>query len=184
MNLSKNIKNLRISKKMTQEEVAQLLGTTSKSVSRWEQGITYPDITLLPLIANIFEVTVDELLGVESIKQDEYVKTLKKQGNEYAMNNDYESELLLWQEAYKKFPNNDEIKISLVSIMNTINIITNKLKYTDEIVKLSKNILEKSTDNLIRLKATNYLVQLYSQMDNKEMAELYAKKITRWFVTF
>lgn len=62
MNLSKNIKNLRISKKMTQEEVAQLLGTTSKSVSRWEQCITYPDITLLPLIANIFEVTVDELL--------------------------------------------------------------------------------------------------------------------------
>lgn len=177
MNLSKNIKNLRISKKMTQEEVAQLLGTTSKSVSRWEQGITYPDITLLPLIANIFEVTVDELLGVESIKQDEYVKALKKQGNEYAMNNDYESELLLWQEAYKKFPNNDEIKVSLVSIMNTINIITNKLKYTDEIVKLSENILEKSTDNLIRLKATNYLVQLYSQMDNKEMAELYAKKL-------
>ena len=78
---------------------------------------------------------------------------------------------------YKKFPNNDEIKISIVSIMNTINIITNKLKYTDEIVKLSENILEKSTDNLIRLKATNYLVQLYSQMDNKEMAELYAKKL-------
>lgn len=78
---------------------------------------------------------------------------------------------------YKKFPNNDEIKISLVSIMNTINIITNKLKYTDEIVKLSENILEKSTDNLIRLKATNYLVQLFSQMDNKEMAELYAKKL-------
>lgn len=78
---------------------------------------------------------------------------------------------------YKKFPNNDEIKISLVSIMNIINIITNKLKYTDEIVKLSENILEKSTDNLIRLKATNYLVQLYSQMDNKEMAELYAKKL-------
>lgn len=78
---------------------------------------------------------------------------------------------------YKKFPNNDEIKISLVSIMNIINIITNKLKYTDEIVKLSENILEKSTDNLIRLKATNYLVQLYSQMDKKEMAELYAKKL-------
>lgn len=51
MNLSKNIKNI---KKMTQEEVTQLLGTTSKLVSRWEQGITYPDITLLPLIANIF----------------------------------------------------------------------------------------------------------------------------------
>ena len=73
MDLGNNIKFYRTQKKMTQEELAELLGTTSKSISRWEQSLTYPDITLLPFIANIFEVTVDELLGVESIKQDEYV---------------------------------------------------------------------------------------------------------------
>lgn len=54
MNLGNNIKSLRTAKKMTQEELADLLGTTSKSVSRLEQSLTYPDISLLPFIANVF----------------------------------------------------------------------------------------------------------------------------------
>ena len=177
MDLGNNIKSLRTKMKMTQEELAELLGTTSKSVSRWEQSLTYPDISLLPFIANIFEVTVDELLGVESIKQDEYVNELKKQADQYAMNNDYENELKLWKEAYKKLPNNEEVKISLISVMNTINIITNEVKYSSEIVKLAESILDKSTNNIIRINATQCLVDLYSQMDNIEMAEHYCKQL-------
>ena len=177
MNLGNNIKSLRTKMKMTQEELAELLGTTSKSVSRWEQSLTYPDISLLPFIANIFEVTVDELLGVESIKQDEYVNELKKQADQYAMNNDYENELKLWKEAYKKLPNNEEVKISLISVMNTINIITNEIKYSTKIIKLAESILNKSTNNNIRINATQCLVDLYSQMDNVEMAEHYCKEL-------
>lgn len=177
MNLGNNIKSLRTQKRMTQEELAELLGTTSKSVSRWEQSLTYPDISLLPFIANIFEVTVDELLGVESIKQDEYVKELKKQADQYAMNNDYKNELKLWKEAYKNLPNNEEIKIYLINIMNTINIITNELKYSTEIIKLAESVLEKSTNNNIRINATQCLVDLYSQMENIEMAEHYCKQL-------
>lgn len=177
MNLGNNIKSLRTAKKMTQEELADLLGTTSKSVSRREQSLTYPDISLLPFIANVFEVTVDELLGVENIKQDEYVKELKKQADQYAMNNDYENELKLWQEAYKKLPNNDEVKVCLISIMNTINIVTNTIKYSNEIVKIAESILEKSTNNNIKINATQCLIDLYSQMDNIEMAEYYCKQL-------
>ena len=177
MNLGNNIKSLRTQKRMTQEELAELLGTTSKSVSRWEQSLTYPDISLLPFIANIFEVTVDELLGVESIKQDEYVKELKKQADQYAMNNDYKNELKLWKEAYKNLPNNEEIKIYLINIMNTINIITNELKYSTEIIKLAESVLEKSTNNNIRINATQCLVDLYSQMENIEMAVHYCKQL-------
>ena len=177
MNLGINIKSLRTQKKMTQDDLAELLGTTSKSVSRWEQSLTYPDITLLPFIANIFEVTVDELLGVESIKQDEFVKKLKKQADQYAMNNDYENELKLWKEAYKKLPNNEEVKIYLISVMNTINIITNELKYSTEIIKIAESVLEKSTNNNIRINATQCLVNLYSQMGNIDMAEHYCKQL-------
>lgn len=177
MDLGNNIKNLRTKKKMTQEGLAQVLGTTSKSVSRWEQNLTSPDITLLPSIANIFEVTVDELLGVKNIKQDEYVKELKKQADIYAINNDYESELKLWKEAYKNLPNNEEIKIHLISIMNTINIIKNEIKYSSEIIKPAEIILDKSTNNHIRIYATQILVDLYSQMNNIEMAEYYCKQL-------
>lgn len=177
MNLGKNIKSLRIQKGMTQEELAELLCTTSKSISRWEQDLTYPDITLLPFIANIFEITVDELLGVDTIKQDEYVKELKDKAYALARNNDYEGELLLWQKAYQQLPNNDEIKICLINIMNTINIIKNKVIYKNEIIKFAEGILTKSTNNLIRLEATQILVDLYSQMENLEMAEYYTKQL-------
>ena len=177
MDLGNNIKVLRTKKKMTQEELADLLDTTSKSVSRWEQSLTYPDITLLPLIANIFEVTVDELLGAENIKQDEYVKELKRQADIYAMNNDYEKELKLWKEAYKKLPNNEEVKVCLMSVMNTINIITNNIIYSGEIIKLAESILDKSTNNNIRINAIQCMVDLYSQMDNIDMAEYYCNQL-------
>lgn len=185
MNLGKNIKKLRTEKNMTQEDLADLLYTTVKSVSRWENSITYPDITMLPLLANIFEVTVDELLDVEKIKQDEYIEELKKQAFEYQKNNDYENELKLWQEAHKKLPNNEKIKICLISIMTTINLITNELNYSNEIIKLSEDILEKSTNNLIRIDATQALVDLYSQMNNVEMADYYCKQLpSNFFYTY
>lgn len=182
MDLGRNIKNYRILKKMTQEDLADLLGTTSKSISRWEQNITYPDITILPCIANIFEITVDELLGVEKIKVDEYIKDLRNKSYIYQKNNDIDSELTLWQEAYKKLPNNEEIKCNLITSMFTINTLSNEIKYKDEIIKLSESILDKSINNHIRLSTIQNLVYLYSQMNNLEMAEYYCKQLPNNFV--
>ena len=47
----------------TQEELAQVLDVTPQAVSRWEKNICYPDMTLLPSIANRFGVSIDELFG-------------------------------------------------------------------------------------------------------------------------
>ena len=58
-----------------------------------------------------------------------------------------------------------------------INIITNEVKYSSEIVKLAESILDKSINNIIRINATQCLVDLYSQMDNIEMAEHYCKQL-------
>lgn len=73
MNLSLNIKKFRLVKGITQEELAEYTGVSSRAVSRWENGITYPYIYLLPILANIFEVTVDELLDVAVYKKEQDV---------------------------------------------------------------------------------------------------------------
>lgn len=55
---------------MTQQEVAQSLGITDKTVSKWETGNGYPDITMIPALAELFGVTTDELLRGERIIKD------------------------------------------------------------------------------------------------------------------
>lgn len=48
---------------MTQEELSRQLGISAQAVSKWEQGLSSPDISLLPLIADVFHISVDELFG-------------------------------------------------------------------------------------------------------------------------
>lgn len=61
--LGENIKEYRLKKGYTQEQLAYELGVSSQTVSRWETGATYPDILILPVIAELFETTIDNLMG-------------------------------------------------------------------------------------------------------------------------
>ena len=61
--INEQIAFLRKQKGLTQEELAKQLGVTNQSVSKWESGQCCPDIQLLPAIAELFEVSVDELMG-------------------------------------------------------------------------------------------------------------------------
>lgn len=71
LNVGENIRRLRRGADMTQEQLADKLGVAYQSVSRWENGTTYPDMEFLPVLAGIFGVTVDELIGCEeSLKKE------------------------------------------------------------------------------------------------------------------
>lgn len=62
MTIGKNIKRLRQNKGMTQERLAQKLGISAQAVSKWEKGIAFPDISLLPVLADDLGVSIDELM--------------------------------------------------------------------------------------------------------------------------
>ncbi len=63
----KNIKALRMAKKLTQEQLAEKCGVSAQMVSRWETGVTLPDVMLLPVLAQIFGVLVDDLYKEETV---------------------------------------------------------------------------------------------------------------------
>ena len=67
--IGENIANMRRANSMTQEQLADIIGVSAQSVSKWETSTTMPDIMLLPVIADIFGVTVDAMYG--RIKADE-----------------------------------------------------------------------------------------------------------------
>lgn len=65
MNIGTIIMEKRKEKQVTQQELANFVGVSKASVSKWETGQTYPDITLLPLLAAYFDITIDSLLTYE-----------------------------------------------------------------------------------------------------------------------
>ena len=81
--LSENLKQLRRENGLTQETLADFLGVTFQSVSKWERGESYPDITMLPEIAGFFKVSVDELLGVNKAQEEEEIKRLLEEHDNF-----------------------------------------------------------------------------------------------------
>ena len=70
LTIGENIRNFRKKNDLTQEALADRLGVTYQSISRWENGTTYPDLELIPAIAEVLAVTVDELLGMPQIERE------------------------------------------------------------------------------------------------------------------
>ena len=70
--IGKFISKLRKEKKLTQEQLAEKLGVTAKSVSRWENGVCLPDVSLFKDLCNILEITLNDFFAGEKIKEEKY----------------------------------------------------------------------------------------------------------------
>lgn len=128
------IKNLRKQKNMTQKELAEKLNITDKAVSKWERGLSFPDITILNLISDIFGITVSELLNAEIGKNEEV---------------DIEKAI---QEAVEKITHKEEKKQQKIKkIQKNIEIISMVLFIFSSIIQLGYIFLVK-----ILLKNYNY----------------------------
>ena len=69
LNLGGTIRSMRQAQGKTQEQLARALDVTSQAVSRWEAQGSYPDMELIPAIANFFGVTIDQLFGYENQRE-------------------------------------------------------------------------------------------------------------------
>ena len=73
---SKNLKRFRTAKNMTQEQAAEALGVSTQTVSRWECNTTLPDVAVLPKIAALYCVTIDDLYKETSVAYDNFAQRL------------------------------------------------------------------------------------------------------------
>ena len=73
---SRNLKRFRVAKNMTQEQAAEALGVSTQTVSRWECNTTLPDVTILPKIAALYCITIDDLYQETSVAYDNYASRL------------------------------------------------------------------------------------------------------------
>lgn len=115
--LSENLKKYRILKNLMQEDVAGYLGITSQSVSKWERGETYPDITFLPALANIFETSVDLLIGMDTIRAEETRLNIHRKAIEYQRNGEYDLAEKTYRDALLIYPNKPGMILGLASTL-------------------------------------------------------------------
>ena len=113
--IGKNLKRLRKSRNITQEELATRLGVSFQAVSKWERGDTYPDITMLPALANFFGVTTDKLIGMEDINKHENMWNIHKTVNDLQKAGKCEEAIELLRTKLKLYPNDDGL-ISTLAI--------------------------------------------------------------------
>lgn len=71
-NINLKISILRKQKGITQQELAEVLGVSYQTISKWETGVTMPDLTILPELMDYFGVSTDEILGLKPLKEEEY----------------------------------------------------------------------------------------------------------------
>ena len=115
--LPENLKKYRILKNLTQEDVAEYLGITPQSVSKWERGESYPDITLLPALANIFETSIDLLVGMDTIRAETTRYNIHKKAVDYQRKGDYDSAEKTYRDALLIYPNKPGMILGLASTL-------------------------------------------------------------------
>lgn len=76
MEITNKLRALRLAKKITQEQLAEEMGVTAQAVSKWERGVTMPDISLLPELSVFFGVTLDELFGLTEEKEYDRIQNM------------------------------------------------------------------------------------------------------------
>ncbi len=176
ISLADKLKALRKTKKVSQEKLAEYLGVSFQAVSKWENGVTSPDITILPDIARYFGITVDELLQVQKIDEYKYLEECDSKAEALRRDGKNDEAILLLREAHKKFPNNIWAKEMLMSMY----FDTDRVKYQNEIVELGSDIYHEnyteSSNELFKGQAIKTIAQTYHANGNAEKAEEWSRK--------
>lgn len=177
INIGENIKRLRLNRKLTQEALAEFLGVTFQSVSRWERGESYPDITLLPAIASFFDVSFDELMGRDDIEKRKRIKKYIDEYNDLRMKNTpYVLEQM--SKAVKEFPGEYDLLVRYLELLiyEKSSADADSESIVEEVEAIYCKILSYCTDDQIRIQAKRLVCMYYNTLGHVTGKEKYVEK--------
>ena len=175
--IGENIRHLRREKDITQEQLAEIMGVSYQSVSRWENGTCYPDMELLPTIAQFFGTTVDQLMGINEQLEIEKVEDYLLRFQIAISVGNVDECICIARAGVAEFPNNYKLLNKLMYALfiagdedgNVPNWKENMSKYDAEITALGERIMKYCSDQEIRLEATARLAFQHCEMGRKEV---------------
>ncbi len=178
------LKNLRRNRDLTQEEVATHIGISYQAISKWERGDGYPDITMLPTLANYFGVSVDELIGMDEISSAQKLDDINQKWQENRAKGAHKENVELMRSALKIYPNNALLLIQLSASLERLDgAEKEKKEYLKESILLHEQILRYCDDSEIRGAALFNISDAYYRYGDYEKAVEYATKLPNLYKT-
>ena len=162
------IKNLRKQKRLTQEQLAESFGVSWQAISKWETHTSFPDITLLPIIADYFGVSIDFLLGHDISAQKEEIEQVCHQADEFFQKRQYTQAIPFLREMLIKHPGNETLMYKLAWALS--GTLPEFPENYEEAILLYLKILEISTDTEMRTTVTRDLMYRYATKGESDKA--------------
>ena len=179
MNIGTNIYTLRKEKKITQAQLAEKLGVSEQAISKWENEQCAPDVSLFPIIADYFGVSIDRLFGYHMNSYADEVKAIIKAADD---SKDTYKEIEIISEGLKKYPNSPDLKTSLAFSLSMVNRMSKdeneKKEAIKKAIKLCTEVVDTCGDNKQVDDALEMLTRIYNETGNYGKAEETISKIS------
>lgn len=163
LNIGEKIKQKRLEKKVTQQQLADFVSVSKASVSKWESGHSYPDITLLPLIAAYFDLTIDQLMNHNTQLTSEEIQHLLNTLRKEALIDTeitYQKVIRLTKSYWTCYPLIAQMGLFLMNYHTYFKPIVQEEILYQKITELFTQVIQHSHDNELNYLCKNSLAAL------------------------
>ena len=173
--LGKKIRELRKTKNISQEVLAQYLGVSFQAVSKWENDVAMPDVAMIPAIAFFFGVSTDELFDYNRLEAEQNIDMICREAYKYRESDPAKSEEML-REGLKQYPGNEIILNNLLYTMKAT-------ERSEEMITICKSLIESTHDDEVRFDALRILAQTYHETGQQALVEPTLEKLPEIYFT-
>lgn len=170
MNLGNKIRELRRAGDLTQEQLAAALNISPQAVSKWEMGASYPDMTMIPIIASFFKVSLDELFDFDVKNVDKKIEEIRLEYGKYFWGN-FEKDEQILLDGLKLYPASIRLKTELVELY------AYNADRGDEIIhkafELAGQIVQVSQDVFCTCRTKANLIHIYKYLEREKGEDHY-----------
>lgn len=179
-NIGQRIKELRKQNDLTQEKMADFLGVTYQSVSKWETGITMPDLGMIVPLAKLLHVSTDELLGLKVGEEDARRAELEAAYKKTWETGDLEERHRVAQTAVSEFPGDmkylDWLAWNTAMCSFSFEDDETYAAEQEKAIKLFACVIENAADERIKASSIKGIVQYLSFRGRHDEAKKYAER--------
>jgi len=175
--IGKQIKTLRKSRGLTQEQLAAALGLTCQAVSKWETGITLPDTAMLPALADFLRVSIDRLFGYDKRERERAVMEIVEEAfRGYRRAGDCPGARAVLEEGLKRFPEDDVL-------LNNILCTIEPDEDPDGLIAIAQPLIARTEDDTVKVDALRLMAMAYAAKGDEQACAAALEQIPELYFT-